>query len=150
MADRGEREMSDAVIEILLVEDNLGDVLLTREALGEAQVRHRISVVHDGVEATDFLFRRGRHAQAPRPDLILLDLNLPCKNGREVIAEIEAEPSLHATPLVVLTTSPHDQEVLDGYDPAKCVYMVKPSSFDELVETARQIEQFWKTVTSRG
>jgi two-component system, chemotaxis family, response regulator Rcp1 len=141
--------VNDAAIEILLVEDNPGDVLLTKEALGEAQVKHRLSVVQDGAEAMDFLLQRSGFAQAPRPDLILLDLNLPRKNGRDVITEIKAESSLCGTPLVVLTSSPHDQAVLDGYDPTRCLYMVKPGGFDEFVDTIRQIERFALSVLPR-
>jgi chemotaxis family two-component system response regulator Rcp1 len=138
--------MNDEAIEILLVEDNPGDVLLTKEALGEAQVRHRLNVVQDGADAIDFLLRRGRFAGAPRPDLVLLDLNLPRKNGRDVIAEIKEESSLCSTPLVVLTSSPHDQAVLDGYDSRLCLYVVKPAKFDDFVEEIRRIEDFWRSI----
>lgn len=130
-------------IEILLVEDNAGDVLLAREALDEARVSCRLNVVSDGVEAIDFLLRRGNHQDAPPADLVLLDLNLPRKNGRDVINEMLAHPSLHLTPLVVLTSSRHDQDVLDGYDPVRSMYIVKPSHFEALVGVMKQVEQFW-------
>ena len=141
--------MKDTAIEILLVEDNLGDVRLTEEALAEAGIRHRLNAVHDGADAIDFLLQRGRHAHAPRPDLILLDLNLPRKGGREVIAAIKAEPSLRTTPLVVFTSSSHEQHVLDGYDPRKCLYTVKPPTFEDSVDTMQQIHQFWLETTSQ-
>jgi CheY-like chemotaxis protein len=145
-----DRDVTETVIEILLVEDNPGDVVLTKEALKQVGVKHRLNVVHDGADAVDFLFRRGPHAQAPRPDLILLDLNLPRKNGRDVIDEIKAESSLRTMPLVVLTSSRHEQDVLDGCDPARCLYMVKPPTFDAFAETIRQIEQFWRAATMRS
>jgi chemotaxis family two-component system response regulator Rcp1 len=144
----GEPDVTDTMIEILLVEDNPGDVVLTKEALKQAEVKHRLNVVQDGVDAVDFLFRRGQYAEAPRPDLILLDLNLPRKNGRDVIAEIKAESSLRTTPLVVLTSSHHEEDALDGYNPARCLYMVKPPTFNAFTDAIRQIEQFWRAATS--
>ncbi|MFA6133882.1 MAG: response regulator [Phycisphaerae bacterium] len=134
---------STEVMEILLVEDNLGDVLLAKEALKDAEVVHHLNVVHDGVEAEEYLFRRGRFSQAPRPNLILLDLNLPRKNGRDVLSDLQADAALRRIPLVVLTSSREEQSVVDGCDPAKTLYMVKPTTFSALIEVFRQIQAFW-------
>jgi CheY-like chemotaxis protein len=131
------------------VEDNVGDILLIKEAFNEAGVIHRLNVVNDGAEATDFLFRKGRFAKALRPDLIILDLNLPKKSGREVIAEIKADSELARIPIVVLTSSSHDQDVLEGLDPQKSLYLVKPLSFAAIVDMAKQIQSFWLTFTER-
>jgi len=135
--------MGKSMINILWVEDNVGDILLIKEAFNEAGVIHRLSVVNDGEEAMDYLFRRKPYAKAQRPDLIILDLNLPKKSGREVIAEIKADSELARIPLVVLTSSSHDQDVLEGYDPKLCLYLTKPSSFMAIVDMAKQIQNFW-------
>ncbi len=135
--------MGKPAIKILWVEDNVGDILLIKEAFNEASVTNRLNVVNDGAEATDFLLRRGRYTRALRPDLIILDLNLPKKSGREVIAEIKADSELSLIPLVVLTSSSHDQDVLEGLDPKKCLYLVKAASFMALVDMAKQIQSFW-------
>jgi CheY-like chemotaxis protein len=134
---------SKPVIKILWVEDNIGDILLIKEAFKEAGLTHRLNVVNDGAEAMAFLLRRRHFARATRPDLIILDLNLPKKNGREVISDIKADPSLFRIPLVVLTTSEYDQDVLAGYDPKRCLYLVKPTSFQAFVDLAKQIQSFW-------
>jgi two-component system, chemotaxis family, response regulator Rcp1 len=138
--------VNDRVIDILLVEDNLGDVLLTQEALAQANVSHTLTVVNDGMDALDFLFRRGRFLQAARPDLVLLDLNLPRKSGREVIGEIEADSGLKDMPLIILTSSRQEQDVLDGYDSKRCLYLVKPSTFSAFVGMIKQMERFWLSV----
>ncbi len=138
-----------AMIKILWVEDNVGDILLIKEAFNEAGVTHRLNVVNDGVEATDFLFHQGRFAKAIRPDLIILDLNLPKKSGREVIAEIKADSELSRIPLVVLTSSSHDQDVLEGLDPKRAIYLVKPLSFAAIVDMAKQIQSFWLSLVDR-
>ena len=134
------------LIEILMVEDNPGDVRLTVEALQEAKVANHLSVVSDGVEAMDFLRRRGRYAEAPRPGLVLLDLNLPRKDGREVLAEIKADPQLRRIPLVVLTTSSAEPDVLRAYDLHANCYITKPVDFERFMQVVRSIEDFWLAV----
>ena len=137
--------------EILLVEDNPGDVRLTREALKEAQIKSRLHVVSDGVEALDFLRRRGAHARAPAPDIILLDLNLPRLDGKEVLAEIKADPMLRRIPTIVLSTSRADEDVAQAYDLHANCYVSKPIDMDEFIETIKQIDGFWlATVTRPG
>jgi CheY-like chemotaxis protein len=134
------------LIEILLVEDEPGDVRLTVEALRDARVRNRIHTVEDGVEALDFLHRRPPYADAPRPDLILLDLNLPRKDGREVLAEIKADPALRTIPVVVLTTSRARDDVLRSYDLHANCFISKPMDFNEFSTVVKSIEDFWLTV----
>lgn len=133
-------------IEILLVEDNPGDVRLTREALKEGKVRNVLSVVQDGVEALAFLNREGAYATAARPDLILLDLNLPKKGGQEVLAEIKESPSLRAIPVVVLTTSSAEQDILRTYNLHANCYITKPLDMDQFISVVKSIEDFWLTV----
>jgi len=133
-------------IDLLLVEDSEPDVRLTKEALAEAKVWNRLWVVEDGVEATDFLYRRGRYADAPRPDLILLDLNLPRKDGRQVLKEIKADPSLRRIPVVILTTSRDEGDVLRAYDLHANCYIPKPVDFNRFMEVVKSIEDFWLTV----
>ena len=133
-------------IEILLVEDNPGDVELTREALDETKLRTNLSVVHDGVEALAFLRREGAHADAPRPDLILLDLNLPRKDGRGVLAEIKQDPALTTIPVVVLTSSEAEQDIARAYELHANCYVTKPVDLDQFVKIVQSIEQFWFTV----
>ena len=130
-------------IEILLVEDSPADVLIAREALTEAKLINTIHVAEDGVEAMDFLFKRGKFATAPTPDLILLDLNLPRKNGREVLAEIKTDPALLNIPVVVLTTSKSEQDVLEAYDLHANCYIVKPVGFANFVEAIKSIKNYW-------
>ncbi len=141
--------MGKSMINILWVEDNVGDILLIKEAFNEAGVTHRLTVVNDGEEAMDYLFRRKPYVKARRPDLIILDLNLPKKSGREVIAEIKADSELSRIPLVVLTSSSHDQDVLHGYDPNRCLYLTKPSSFMAIVDMAKQIQSFWLSLAEQ-
>jgi CheY-like chemotaxis protein len=133
-------------IEILLVEDEPGDVRLTVEALHTARVRNRIHTVEDGVEALDFLHRRPPYTEAPRPDLILLDLNLPRKDGREVLAEIKADPALRTIPVVVLTTSRARDDVLRSYDLHANCFISKPMDLNEFNAVVKSIEDFWLTV----
>ncbi len=135
-------------IEILLVEDSPGDVRLTQEALADAKVRNTLHVVNDGVQALEFLRRHGAYADAPRPGLILLDLNLPKKDGREVLAEIKQEPSLKRIPVVVLTTSQTHQDVVTSYDLQANCYITKPVDFDQFMTVVRTIEDFWLTVVT--
>ncbi len=133
-------------IEILLVEDSPGDVGLTLEAFKEAKVRNHISVVDDGVKAMRFLRREGEYQDAPRPDLILLDLNLPRKDGREVLIEIKSDPNLRRIPMVVLTTSREDVDILTAYNFHANCYITKPVDFDQFLKVVQSIEDFWLTV----
>lgn len=135
-------------IEILLVEDNPGDVRLTIEAMREAKLSNRLHIVEDGVEAMQFLRREGRFGDAPRPGLILLDLNLPKKDGREVLAEIKSDPALKRIPVVVLTTSRAEEDVLRSYDLHANCYVTKPVDLDQFTKIVKQIDEFWiKLVT---
>ncbi|ACY96709.1 MULTISPECIES: response regulator [Thermomonospora] len=133
-------------IEVLLVEDDPGDVLLTREAFEDNKVRNNLNVVGDGEEAMAYLRREGRYADAPRPDLILLDLNLPRKDGREVLSEVKADPELRSIPVVVLTTSAADEDILRSYDLHANAYVTKPVDFERFIEVVRQIDDFFVTV----
>ncbi len=135
-------------IEILLVEDSPSDTELTIEALTEARVRNRLNVVEDGVEAMAFLRRQGRYADKPRPDLIMLDLNLPRKDGREVLAELKADEDLKAIPVVVLTTSHAEQDVLRAYHLHANCYITKPVDFEQFLSVVRSIESFWLLVVT--
>jgi CheY-like chemotaxis protein len=133
-------------VEILLVEDSPGDVRLTMEALKEAKVLNNLNVAGDGIEALAFLKREGAHAKAPRPDVILLDLNLPKKDGREVLAEIKADPNLRRIPVVVLTTSRAEEDIIRAYDLHANCYITKPVDFNRFLEVVKSIEQFWLTI----
>jgi CheY-like chemotaxis protein len=133
-------------IEILLVEDSPSDTDLTVEALASAKICNRLSLVEDGVQAMEFLRREGQYAQAPRPDLILLDLNLPRKDGREVLAEIRADEKLTAIPVVVLTTSQAEKDVLRAYALHANCYIAKPVDFQQFLEVIEAIEGFWLSV----
>jgi chemotaxis family two-component system response regulator Rcp1 len=133
-------------IEILMVEDNPGDVRLTVEALKEGKVRNNFHTVADGEEALAYLRRRGRYAEAARPDLILLDLNLPKKSGREVLAEIKDDPELRRIPVVILTVSQAEQDILKSYNLHANFYITKPVDLDQFLEVVKSIENFWLTV----
>jgi len=133
-------------IEILLVEDNPGDVRLTEEALKEGKVVNRVNVVQDGVEALAYLRKEGEYASAETPDLILLDLNLPKKDGREVLAEVKEDPDLRMIPVVVLTTSRDEQDILKSYDLHANCYITKPVDFEQFIGVVRAIEDFWLSV----
>ncbi len=133
-------------IEILLVEDNPGDVRLTQEALGEAKVRNNLAVARDGVEALSYLRREAPFQDATRPDMVLLDLNLPRKDGREVLAEIKADPDLRRLPVVVLTTSSAEKDVLESYNLYANCYITKPVDLDQFVGIVSSIEDFWLTI----
>jgi chemotaxis family two-component system response regulator Rcp1 len=134
-------------IEILLVEDSPGDVRLTREALRDAKVGNNLHVVRDGVEALAFLRREApRFAECPRPDLILLDLNLPRKSGHEVLEEIKADQALRRIPVVILTTSQAEQDVLRTYDLHANCYITKPVDLDQFIAVVQSIEDFWLTI----
>lgn len=134
------------LIEILLVEDNPGDARLAVEALKEAKVRNRLNIVEDGVKALDFLRRNGEYTTAPRPDLVLLDLNLPRKDGRQVLAEMKQDPDLKRIPVVVLTTSQAEQDILKAYDLHANCYIAKPVDLDQFMAVVRSIEDFWLTI----
>ena len=135
-----------APIEILLVEDNPGDVRLTLEALKDNKIRNNVSVVEDGVEAMAFVNRESKYANAPRPDLILLDLNLPKKDGREVLAEIKAVQNLRRIPVVILTTSKAEEDIFKAYyNHANC-FITKPVDLDQFIKVAKSIEEFWLTI----
>lgn len=136
------------LIEILLVEDSPADVLITREAFEEAKLLNSIHVAEDGVQAMEFLRRQGRYASAPRPDLILLDLNLPRKNGREVLAEIKNDPDLKAIPVIILTTSGADEDILKAYDLHANCYVVKPVGFENFLKAVQSIRNFWFSVVA--
>lgn len=132
--------------EILLVEDNPGDVLLTREAFKDARIAHRLSIAEDGEQALSFLRRNGPYHDAPRPDLILLDLNLPKKDGRELLDEIKNDPALQAIPVIVLTTSDAEQDVWKAYKLHANCYLTKPIEVDDFLRKVRSVEDFWLTV----
>lgn len=135
-------------IEILLVEDNPGDHRLTKEALREGKVHNNLHWAQDGVDALDFLKRRGRHAGAPRPDIVLLDLNLPKKDGREVLSEIKGDEELRAIPVVILTTSKAEEDVLRSYDLHANCYVTKPVDLDKFIVVVQSIDRFWLTVVT--
>jgi chemotaxis family two-component system response regulator Rcp1 len=133
-------------IEILMVEDNPGDVRLTQEALKEGKVRNNLHVAEDGVEAMALLRREGKYTDAPRPDVILLDLNLPKKDGREVLAEIKEDPNLRRIPVVILTVSQDEQDILKTYDSHANCYITKPVNLDRFLTVVKSIEDFWLTI----
>ncbi|WP_284617150.1 response regulator [Aquabacterium humicola] len=133
-------------IEILMVEDNPGDVRLTREAFKDGRVWNRLHVVEDGLLAMDFLYRRPPFEEAPRPDIILLDLNLPRMDGREVLAAIKSDPALRIIPVVVLTTSQAEEDVLRAYHLNANCYVTKPVDLEQFIRIVQAIEDFWLTV----
>jgi CheY-like chemotaxis protein len=140
------REASGKRIEILLVEDNAGDVRLTMEALKDGKVLNHLSVAQDGEEALAFLHKEGPYANAPCPDLILLDLNLPKKDGREVLLEIKNDEPLKHIPVVVLTTSNADKDILRTYELHANCYITKPVDFEQFTKVVKSIEDFWLTI----
>ncbi|MCK0116627.1 response regulator receiver domain-containing protein [Isoptericola sp. CG 20/1183] len=133
-------------IEVLLVEDDPGDVLMTREAFAEHKVANHLSVVSDGVSAMEFLRREGAYAEAPRPDLVLLDLNLPRMDGREVLALVKEDPVLKHIPVVVLTTSEAEEDVLRSYALHANAYVTKPVDFERFIDVVQQIDEFFVSV----
>jgi len=139
-------EPDQKIIEILLVEDSPGDARLTVEAIKEGKILNHLNLVRDGVEALDFLYRRGIYSQAALPDLILLDLNLPKKDGREVLAEIKADPRLKRIPVVILTTSKAEEDILKSYDLHANCYITKPVDLDQFMKVVKSIEEFWMTL----
>ena len=134
------------LVVVLLVEDNPGDVRLTKEALRDGKMRNSLSVVGDGVEALAFLRREGQYGDAARPDLILLDLNMPKKDGREVLEEIKRDPDLKRIPVVILTTSSAEQDILKSYDLHANCYIAKPVDLEQFITIVKSIEDFWLTV----
>ncbi|BAY25375.1 response regulator receiver protein [Calothrix sp. NIES-2100] len=130
-------------IEVLLVEDNPGDAQLTRIALEDSKISVNLNVVEDGVEAMAFLRKQDKYAKVPHPDIVLLDLNLPKKDGREVLAEIKGDANLKRIPVVVLTTSQAEEDILKAYNLAANCYITKPVDFDQFVKIIRSIENFW-------
>lgn len=139
--------MSDIhTIEILLVEDNPGDVELTREAFIDGKIGNHINVARDGVEALEYLRRKGVYSNAVRPDIVLLDLNLPRKGGLEVLAELKADPDLRSIPIVVLTTSRDEEDIARSYHAHANCYISKPVDFDKFMGVVRSLESFWLTV----
>ena len=135
-------------IDILMVEDSPTDVLLAKEALDHAKMLNRLYVVEDGAEVMAYLRREGKHAGATRPDLILLDLNLPKKDGREVLAEIKADENLKLIPVVVLTTSKAEEDILKAYGLHANCYITKPMNFERFTEVVRAIQDFWFTIVT--
>ncbi len=133
-------------IDILLVEDNAGDARLAQEAFKDAKVRNILYTVGDGVEAMAYLRRQGRYSDAARPDLILLDLNLPKKDGREVLAEIKADDDLKRIPVVILTVSKAEEDILKSYNLHANCYITKPINLDNFLEVVKSIEDFWLTI----
>jgi two-component system, chemotaxis family, response regulator Rcp1 len=133
-------------IQVLLVEDNPGDVRLTKEALKEGKLLNQLTVVGDGVEALSLLRKEGIYADAPQPELILLDLNLPKKDGREVLAELKADPNLRRIPVVVLTTSSSEEDILKIYDLHANCYITKPVDLEQFMGVVKSIEDFWVSV----
>ena len=139
-------ERPGIAIEILLVEDSPGDVRLTQEALRDAKIQNNLQVVTDGEEAIAFLRRTGSYTEVPRPDLILLDLNLPKKDGREILAEIKADASLKTIPVVILTTSESEADILQSYQLHANCYITKPADLEGFMKVVRSIEGFWLSI----
>jgi chemotaxis family two-component system response regulator Rcp1 len=135
-------------LDILLVEDNPADVRLTREAFHEGKILNHLIVARDGVEAMEFLRRRGQYAGAAKPDLILLDLNLPRKDGREVLAEIKSDPALMRIPVVVLTTSKAEMDIIKSYNLHANCYVTKPVDLEQFIVVVKSIDMFWLTVVT--
>lgn len=140
-----ERE-NGRLVEILLVEDNPADVRLTREALKDGKILNNLNVVNDGVEAMTFLHHQGKYKDAPRPDLILLDLNLPKKDGREVLADIKSDDRLKSIPVVILTISKADEDILKTYRLYANCYITKPVDLDQFIKVTKSIEDFWLSI----
>lgn len=141
--------LSDArAVEILLVEDSPSDAALTREALEKGKIANNLNCVGDGVEALEYLRQQGKFSKAIRPDLIMLDLNMPRKDGREVLKELKNDPSLKAIPVIVLTTSHAEQDILQSYQLNANCYITKPVDFKQFVEVVKSIEHFWLSVVT--
>lgn len=134
------------IIDILLVEDNPGDIRLTKEVLKEGKIKNMLSVVNDGEEAINFLKKNGKYKDAISPDLILLDLNLPKKNGREVLIQIKSDPELSSIPVIILTTSDAENDIISTYASHANCYITKPVDFNQFINVIRVIEDFWLTI----
>jgi len=141
-----EEKMNVRIVELLLVEDNPGDARLTVEALKDAKVRNNLNWVEDGVEAMAFLRREGKYIDAPRPDVVLLDLNLPKKDGLEVLAEIKMDENLKRIPVVILTVSNADEDIIKTYNLHANCYIRKPLGLDQFLEVVKSIEDFWLSI----
>jgi chemotaxis family two-component system response regulator Rcp1 len=135
-------------VEILLVEDNPGDVRLTQEAFKEGKVLNKLHVTRDGVEAMEFLRQKGKYAKTPRPDIILLDLNLPKKDGREVLAEMKTDKDLKRIPVVILTVSQAEEDILKSYNLNANCYIIKPVDLEQFIRAVKLIEDFWLTIVT--
>ena len=133
-------------VEVLLIEDDPGDELMTREVFADNKIGNRLHVVRDGEEALDFLYRRGKHAGAPRVDLILLDLNLPKYDGRQILEQIKSDPELSHVPVVILTTSSSEEDILRSYKLHANAYVTKPVDVDQFIAAVRQIDEFFVSV----
>ena len=138
--------MTVMAINILVVEDNAGDARLIVEALKNSKVKLALHVVNDGQEAMDFLYRKGKHTTKPIPDLILLDLNLPKKDGREVLAEIKSDDSLKRIPIVIMTTSQAEEDIIKTYNLHANCYITKPIDLNQFIKVVKSIEDFWFTI----
>ncbi len=138
--------MNSRSIEVLLIEDSPGDVRLTKEALKEGRILNNLHVVNDGVEAMSFLKQEGDYQRSPTPDLILLDLNMPKKDGREVLSEIKSDPKLKSIPVVVLTTSSAEEDILKSYDLHANCYITKPVDLDQFIGVVKSINEFWLNI----
>lgn len=134
------------IIDILLVEDNPADARLAQEALKESKIKNKLYIVEDGVEAMEFLHKRGKYAEVPRPDLILLDLNLPRKSGREVLAEVKFDENLKRIPVVILTVSRAEEDIIKCYNDYANCYITKPLDFSQFMKITQEIEEFWLTI----
>lgn len=134
------------VVEVLLVEDDPGDVLMTREAFEDYKIANRLSVVYDGVSALEFLRKQGTHADAPTPDLVLLDLNLPKMDGLQVLSVVKSDPALRHIPIVVLTTSEAEEDIIGSYSLHANAYVTKPVDFERFIDVVRQIDEFFVSV----
>ncbi len=134
------------IVEILLIEDNPGDAWFTQAALKGGKLRNNLHMVYDGAEASDFLFKRNQYSNAPRPDLIILDLNLPKKNGQEVLAEIKADPSLKSIPVIVLTISKAEEDIIRSYKLHANCFLNKPIDLNKFLEVVKSIEDIWLTI----
>jgi len=133
-------------IEILMVDDNLSDIRLTHEAFKDSKLRNNVHEVYDGTEAMAFLRKEGKYALAPRPDIILLDLNMPKKDGHEVLEEIKSDPDLKSIPVVILTVSQAEEDILKSYDLYANCYITKPVDLDQFIKVVKSLENFWFTI----
>jgi chemotaxis family two-component system response regulator Rcp1 len=139
-------EFSDKKVNILLIEDNEGDVRLIQEAFRDSKIKNKFTVVNDGENAMEYLYKQGKYAESPRPDLIFLDLNLPQKSGLEILEEIKSSPELKRIPVVILTTSSTDENIQKSYGLFANCYITKPADFNQFVNVVKVIEEFWSNI----